>query len=207
MIPPKIYYEHGDGLYVNLTNRCPVSCDFCIKQDWDYGFEGQDLALGKLEPSAEALRAGLRERMAKPKKYKQLVFCGFGEPTMRLAEMTALGTFARKGWPGLGLRLNTVGLGDLIAGRDIIPELKGYLDMVSVSLNTTDASQWLSIHRPASRYREKGFEAVKSFIERAVGAGLRTRVTSVQGCGADISLVEEYARRIGAEFLARPPLA
>ncbi|OGS39930.1 MAG: hypothetical protein A2506_11075 [Elusimicrobia bacterium RIFOXYD12_FULL_66_9] len=202
-----IYYEHGDGLYVNLTNRCPVACDFCVKQDWDYGFEGQDLALGKLEPSPEALRAGLQEWMAKPKKYKQLVFCGFGEPTMRLAEMTALGTFAKKSWPALELRLNTVGLGDLIAGRDIIPELKGYLDMVSVSLNTMDAAQWLTMHRPAGKYRENGYAAVKAFIERAVKAGLRTRVTGVQGSGADLAAVKEYARGVGAEFLARPPLA
>ena len=202
-----IYYEHGDGLYVNLTNRCPVSCDFCVKQDWDYGFEGQDLSLGKAEPTREELLAGLKEWMAKPKKYRQLVFCGFGEPTMRLAEMLELAAFARRSWPGLELRLNTVGLGDLIAGRDIVPELKAHLDMVSVSLNTTDAAQWLTMHRPAGRYREKGFEAVKGFIERAVKAGLRTRVTGVQGSGADLAPVEEFARRVGAEFLARPPLA
>lgn len=202
-----IYYEHSDGLYVNLTNRCPVSCDFCVKQDWDYSFEGQDLSLKDVEPSIEALHAGLKEWMAKPRKYKHLVFCGFGEPTMRLPELLDLAAFARKDWPGLEMRLNTVGLGDMIAGRDIVPELKAHLDMVSVSLNTMDAAQWLTMHRPARKFREKGFEAVKSFIERAVKAGLRTRVTGVQGSGADLAPVEEYARRVGAEFLARPPLA
>lgn len=202
-----IYYEHGDGLYVNLTSRCPTSCVFCPKEEWGYDFEGQDLGLKKAEPSLDELRSGLKEWMAKPRAYKQLVFCGFGEPTMRLAELLDLAAFARKNWPGLELRLNTVGLGDLIAGRDIVPELKGPLDMVSVSLNTMDPAQWLTMHRPAARYREKGFEAVKGFIERAVKAGLRTRVTGVQGSGADLAAVEDYARRVGAEFLARPPLA
>ena len=202
-----IYYEHGDGLYVNLTNRCPVLCAFCPKEDWGYDFKGHDLGLDEGEPTIEQLRSGLMEWMAKPKKYGQLVFCGFGEPTMRLAEMTALAAFARRNWPGLQLRLNTVGLGDLIAGRDIVPDLKGCLDMVSVSLNTMDPAQWQTLLRPAAKYREKGFESVKSFIERAVKSGLRTRVTGVQGSGADLSLVEEYARRVGAEFLARPPLA
>lgn len=204
---PTIFYEHGDGLYVNLTNRCPVSCEFCVKSEWDYGFEGQDLTLGKNEPASEELRAGLKEWMGKPKKYKQLVFCGFGEPTMRLPELLELAAFARKNWPALELRLNTVGLGSLIAGRDIVPELKASLDVVSVSLNTMDPAQWLTMHRPAVKYRAKGFAAVKGFIERSAKSGLRTRVTGVQGSGADLTLVEEYARRVGADFLARPPLA
>ena len=79
--------------------------------------------------------------------------------------------------------------------------------MVSVSLNTMNPEQWLTMHRPAGKYREKGFEAAKGFIERAVKAGLRTRVTGVQGSGADLAAVEEYARRAGAGVLARPPLA
>jgi len=202
-----IFYEHGSGLYVNLTSRCPVACEFCVKQEWDYGFEGQDLSLPKGEPSVEELRSGLKARMLKTKKYKQLVFCGFGEPTMRLAAMTGLGTFARRNWPGLEIRLNTIGLGSLIEKRDIVPELHDYLDMVSVSLNTLDPKQWVLMHRPAPKYRAKGFAAVKDFIERCAKSGLRTRVTGVQGAGADLSAVEDYARRVGAEFLARPALA
>ncbi|HAZ07662.1 MAG TPA: radical SAM protein [Elusimicrobia bacterium] len=202
-----IYYEHGGDLYVNLTNRCPVACGFCVKQDWDYDFKGQDLGLEQGEPTLDQLTAGLKERMFDPAKHRQLVFCGFGEPTTRLAEMTALATFARRNWPGLKLRLNTVGLGDLIQGRDIVPELKSYLDMVSISLNTTDPARWIEMHRPAPKYREAGFQAVKDFIERCVKAGLRVRVTGVQGLGADLASLEEYALRVGAEFLARPQLA
>lgn len=202
-----IFYEHGDGLYVNLTNRCPVLCDFCVKNEWNYDFEGQSLVLGQDEPSIDQLRSGLEEWMAQPKTYKQLVFCGFGEPTMRMAELAALAAFARHRWPGLELRLNTVGLGDLIQGRDIVPELKSSIDMVSVSLNTTDPAQWIAMHRPAPKYRKDGFAAAKNFAERAVRAGLRTRVTGVQGSGADLAALERYARGIGAEFLARPPLS
>jgi TatD family-associated radical SAM protein len=199
------FYEHDGGLYVNLTNRCPVACRFCAKQAWDWSFQGHDLLLKSEAPMA-ALRADLRERLSAPRPWHEIVFCGYGESTYRLAEMSRLGRDVVELRPAIPVRLNTIGLGDLIWGRDIVPELAKVVGSVSVSLNTADPEQWVELHRPAPAFRARGFEASRLFAERCVAAGLRTRVTAVQLPGVDLDAVHAYARRIGARFLARPQL-
>jgi len=195
------FYEHGEGLYVNLTNRCPVACRFCAKQAWGWSFEGRDLLL-KTEAPFEELRAGLRKRLLGSRSPRELIFCG----TYRLEEMGQLSREAAALREDLPIRLNTIGLGDLIWGRDIVPELALFLDAVSVSLNTADPAQWLEMHRPAPAFRKSGFEVSRRFVARCVAAGLRTRVTAVELPGVDLESLRSYARSIGAEFLARPPL-
>lgn len=199
------FYEHDGGLYANLTNRCPVACDFCAKRSSQWRFSGHDLLLRSEAPLA-ALRAELRERLSAPRPWSEIVFCGYGESTYRLAEMSRLGRDAKELRPAVSVRLNTIGLGDLIWGRDIVPELARFLDSVSVSLNTCDPRQWLRLHRPAPTFRARGFAAARLFARRCVAAGLRTRVTAVDLPGVDLGAVRDYARLIGAEFLARPPL-
>jgi TatD family-associated radical SAM protein len=200
-----IFYEHEKGLYLNITNRCPTACVFCVKNDWAWSFRGQDLKL-KGEPAVEEILEGLEERLAVPGRWREVVFCGFGEPTMRIDAMNLIGARARRLRPGLPLRLNTVGLGSLINGRDIAPELASYLDSVSVSLNTADPAQWLELMLPAPAYRERGFAAARSFVERCVAARLRTRVTAVERPDADLGALAAYASSVGAAFVARPAL-
>jgi TatD family-associated radical SAM protein len=199
------FYEHEGGLYANLTNRCPVACRFCAKQDWDWSFKGRDLLL-KTEAPLDALRAELRGHLCAALRWNELVFCGFGESTYRLEEMGRLSRDAKELRPQLPIRLNTIGLGDLICGRDIVPELASFLDSVSISLNTADPEQWAELHRPAPAFRARGFAASRLFAEHCVAAGLRTRVTAVELPGVDLDAVSAYARRIGAEFVARPQL-
>jgi TatD family-associated radical SAM protein len=182
-----------------------VACRFCAKQEWAWGFQGHDLLL-QSEPTLRALRAGLRERLESPFPWREVVFCGYGESTYRLPEMARLGRDAAALRPGIPVRLNTIGLGDLIWGRDIVPELTQFLDSVSVRLNTADPKQWLELCRPAPAYRARGFEASRGFARRCVGAGLKTRVTAVELPGVDLESVRAYARSIGAEFLTRPQL-
>jgi TatD DNase family protein len=199
------FYEHAGGLYLNLTNRCPVACRFCAKQAWDWSFQGRDLLLKSEAPLAE-LQAGLRERLRPPRVWSEFVFCGYGESTYRLEEMKVLGREMKRLSPKVPVRLNTIGLGDLIWDRDIVPELAGILGSVSVSLNTGDPAQWVELHRPAPRFRERGFSAARRFAERCVAAGLRTRVTAVELPEVDLEAVRAYANLIGADFLARPQL-
>ena len=104
------------------------------------------------------------------------------------------------------VRLNTVGLGNLINGRDVVPELAQVIDAVSVSVNTADPAEWIKLHRPRPAYRAGGFAAVLSFVSGCVAAHLRTRVTAVERPGADLDAVAALARRLGAGFLARPAL-
>ncbi len=202
-----IVYEKGHSLYLNLTNRCPVSCRFCVKVPWDYQFEGHDLRIKGPEPTAEELLDALNERLKTPGPWREAVFCGFGECVYRLGEMNAVGLYLTVHHPGLNLRLNTVGLGNLIWDRDIAPELALYLDEVAVSLNTADPKQWLDLLRPAPRYRKKGFAASRLFAELCVAAGIRTRITAVELPEVDLRPLKHYAQTIGAEFLARPALA
>lgn len=199
-------YEHQDSLYLNITNRCPVACSFCIKKDWGYSFHGQDLKLGAVEPPIGELLAGLDERLKTPGVYREVVFCGFGEPTMRMDAMNSVGLHIRLHHPEQKMRLNTVGLGSLVNGRDIVPELAMFLDAVSVSLNTADPVQWEALHRPQDAYKGRGFAAALMFAQRCVEAGLKTRVTAVAQPGVDLAAVRDLARSIGAEFHERPTL-
>jgi TatD family-associated radical SAM protein len=201
-----LLYEKGSALYLNLTNRCPVSCRFCVKVPWEYQFEGHDLRITGPEPAAAEVIGALKEKLSAPGAWGEVVFCGFGESTYRLPEMAEIGRYLKEQHPKVKLRLNTVGLGDLIWKRDIAPELAQFLDEVAVSLNTADPAQWIEMMRPAPAYRETGFAASRTFAESCVAAGIRTRVTAVELPEVDLKPLELFARKIGADFLARPIL-
>ena len=189
-------YRWGDALYLNLTNRCPTACVFCVKTAWGYDFRGHDLALER-EPSVQELLAAVVPA-------SEIVFCGFGEPTMRLDALCEVGRTLRA--RGHTLRLNTVGVGSLVQGRDIAPDLAAAVDRVSVSLNTADAAQWRALHRPAPRLGPWAFESVLAFIAACVGQGIETTVTAVDQPGVDTEAVRLTAGRLGARFRLRPAL-
>lgn len=200
-----VAYRYRDGLYLNITNRCPTACRFCIKRDWDWGYRGWNLKLGRQEPTTEEVwREILRAAAGRPPR--ELVWCGYGECTYRLPVITELSERARRRFPEARLRLNTIGLGNLLCGRDIAPELKGRLDAVHVSLNTARPAQWLSLHVPRPAYRRRGFAEVLRFIHSCVAAGIKTTITAVDQPGVDIAAVRALARKIGAGFRVRPSL-
>lgn len=197
-------YEHGDGAYLNITNRCPVSCRFCVKKSWDMRFLGLDLSLER-EPEPDELLRALDARLAAG-GVREVVFCGYGESTYRLDVVSAVGLNLRLHRRGLRVRLDTIGLGSLIWGRDITRQLGLCLDAVSVSLNTADPGQWVELHRPAPAFREEGFAAACRFVTGCVAAGLDTRVTAVDLPEVDLAAVEALARGLGAGFRVRPRL-
>lgn len=203
-----LVYRYASGLYVNLTNRCPTACSFCIKRAWKMDYRGYGLALPK-EPSAVELAAAAAAEWAK-KPFSELVFCGFGEPTMNLEALKGLASALRAGRAGapadLAVRLNTNGLGSLVAGRDIVPELKGLVDAVNVSLNTADPAQWLELMNPAPEYRAGGFEAAVDFARKAAASLPRVTVTAVEDPRVDMGRREKLAGGLGAAFRVRPRL-
>ncbi len=198
-----IFYTYRDGLYANLTNRCPTACVFCIKSRWDWNYRGQDLLLRE-EPGIAEILDELEKRLAH--EPRELVFCGYGEPTERLDAVLAVAERARRLHPKLSLRMNTVGLGSMIHGRDIVGDLRGALDAVSVSLNTADPDQWRRLLRPQPRFSERGFEAVCAFIAACSAAGLRTTATALERNDIDLAAVAALAARLGANFRRRPLL-
>lgn len=200
-----LLYEIDDRLYLSLTNRCPVSCSFCVRRAWDMTYRGHDLRLER-EPEAGEVLDAVTARL-KSGGIREVVFCGYGECTYRLDAVSAVGLHLRLHHRGVKVRLNTVGVGSLLWKRDIVRLLALSLDAVSVSLNTADPRQWEELHRPAATLGGLGFPAACDFTARCVEAGLDTRVTAVALPGVDLPRVGELAANLGAAFAVRPRLA
>ncbi|HNW45565.1 MAG TPA: TatD family nuclease-associated radical SAM protein [Elusimicrobiales bacterium] len=199
---PSVVYRYRSGLYVNLTNRCPTACVFCIKNAWAMDYHGSSLDLAGREPSPEeVLKLAAAEWAAAP--FEELVFCGFGEPTMRLPELLACARSIKSGAAAplprtLRIRVNTNGLANAVWNRDVVPEMKGLIDSVHVSLNSADAAQWAALMRPRPELLASGFEKVKEFIRSAAGALPETFATAVEGNGADLEKFKALAAELGA---------
>jgi len=196
---PSLVYEFDGALYLNITSRCPTACRFCVKFSWDYSYRGNNLKLPE-DPSVDDIVRALPDNLS---RFREIVFCGYGESTYRLSEMKALAPILRyKG--AKRLRLNTVGLGNLIHGRNVAPELGEFLDAVSISLNTVDPIQYVEIMRPRPEFREKALDSVKEFIVACVKSVPETVVSAVALTGVDISGVPAVAKEAGALFRLRP---
>lgn len=148
----------GKNIYVNMTNKCPCSCVFCLRQTKKQQ-ENNTLWLKEGEPSVEEVLNLFSEYDLNV--INELVFCGFGEPLERLDDVCAVIDALKKTYPDLKVRLNTIGLANLIYGRDVTPELEGRIDTVSISLNAPDEKEFLELTR--SRYGIQSYEAIKEF--------------------------------------------
>jgi TatD family-associated radical SAM protein len=205
-----IVYRYGSGLYVNLTNRCPTACSFCVKNSWKMDYRGSDLDLRGAEPAAgEVAALAAAEWAAAP--FEELVFCGYGEPTMRLDALLDCARLVRAGKaapvpPGIRIRVNTNGLANAVWGRDVVPEMKGLVDSVHVSMNTADPLQWEALMRPMRPWAEGAFGKVKDFIREAARLLPETFVTVVEGNGVDIDRFKALAAELGAKPRVRARL-
>ena len=207
---PSIVYRYGEGLYVNLTNRCPTACVFCVKNAWKMDYRGSNLNLAGSEPAPAQVLALIKEEWAAA-PFKELVFCGYGEPTMRLEALLACARLVKTGRAepvprGMRVRLNTNGLANAVWGRNVVPEMKGLIDSVHVSLNTADPAQWLEMMRPMEPWAATGFEKVKEFIREASLLLPEAVATAVEEPGVDLAKFRELAGKLGAEVRLRPRL-
>lgn len=198
-------YRYRRGLYLNITNRCPSACAFCIKSSWGMRFRGRDLRLNGREPSPAEVSAAAQKSYGEL-PFKEIVFCGYGEATYRLADMLAICGEVRERLPEVRRRLNTVGLGDMICGRPIAAELAGSLEGIRISLNTADERQWAEIMRPLPEFRERGFQSVTGFIRACASRIPDTAATAVELPGVDISACRSLARSLGVRLITRPYL-
>ena len=204
---PSVVYRFGTGVYINLTNRCPNLCVFCIKTKWKMNFHGNNLNLAGQEPSAAEVIATLEKELKKA-PFDEVVFCGYGEPTMRLDTLlfvaqTLKGWIAQAKFPPFTVRLNTNGLGSRVNHKDIVPLLSRVVDEVSVSLNAPDETSWRALVRPEAEYQD-GYEDVRAFIRACVAAGFqRVVATCVDKTGVDPQAVAQVAKADGAEFHLR----
>jgi len=156
--------EQPDGLrnlYVNITNECNCACTFCLRNMKKMA-EESSLWLKK-RPTVAELKKALDEV---PWEYiKEVVFCGFGEPTMQLDTLTELLRYVKETQPGMPTRLNTNGLGELEYGREIAADFKGILDTISISLNASNAERYYELTR--AKYGLQSYEAMLDFAEHS----------------------------------------
>ena len=155
-----ITYEVENGLYINMTNRCTNSCEFCIRRNGD-GAYGSDSLWLEREPTVEEVTAAILARDMS--KYSEVVFCGYGEPSCRLLDVREVALFIKKSFPTLPVRINTNGHSDLILGRDSAPLYEGAFDTVSISLNTPNAQKYVDLCHPV--YQKEAFSALLTFAK------------------------------------------
>lgn len=189
----KIAYQIRDSLYLNITNRCTNSCRFCAKFK-DFHVKGHQLKLDH-EPNFEEIRSAVGD----PTLYREVVFCGYGEPLLRLDLMIEVATWLKQS--GVKVRVNTDGQANLVHGRNILPELQGLVDSISVSLNAADAKTYQ--HWCQSSFGEESYQALKDFLKLAMDHIPEVIATAVTLPGIDMDACRKVAAQLGVEFRAR----
>ena len=191
-------YTVGNKIYVNLTNRCPCACTFCIRQNGD-GAYGSDSLWLEREPTVDEVIAEFGKYDIS--KYTEVVFCGYGEPMERAEDVAFIGRYVKENL-GLPVRLNTNGLGDKINDKPTAEMLEGAVDTVSISLNQCDKEKYNTVTRPKW---EDGFDAMISFAADCKKYVPKVMFTVVDVIPPeDISRCKALAMSLGIELRVRP---
>lgn len=196
----EILYKVHNNLYVNLTNKCPCACTFCLRQTMDRIGESSNLWL-EHDPSAEEVIAEFSKWDMS--QYNEVVFCGFGEPTEALDVLLEVAKYVKETY-NKPVRINTNGMGNQVNGRDITPELDGLVDTVSISLNNPDPVKYQELVQ--CKYGEYSFDIMIDFAKRSTHHVPNVMMTTVD---TTISKAEEercaaICDEIGATYRIRP---
>lgn len=155
-----ILYEIDKNLYVNLTNKCPCNCIFCIRNESDEVSNSGSLWLDH-EPNTCEIKAEFEK--VNLDKYDEVVFCGYGEPLYRINEVIEISEFI-KSRKNIKIRINTNGLSDLIHKKDTASMLKDIVDSVSISLNAPNKEKYTYITRP--KFGDVSFDSMINFAKK-----------------------------------------
>ena len=197
-----ILYKVHDNLYVNLTNKCPCACTFCVRLSMDTvsSIDERSLWLER-EPSFDEIVAEFDKYNVA--EFKEIVFCGFGEPTERLDTLIAVARYVKERF-GSRVRVNTNGMADLIWERDTAPDFAGVVDTVSISLNSPDPVKYQKVVR--CRFGERSFHAMLAFarnVKEYVPEVVLTTVETVLSREEE-ERCAEICREIGVTYRIRP---
>ena len=190
----KIAYRIRNSLYLNITNRCSNRCTFCAKFD-DFTVKGHNLLLQR-EPDFDEVMAAIGQPAA---EIAEVVFCGYGESLIRLDLVKQVAAALKQ--RGYSIRINTDGQANLVHGRNILPELSGLVDCVSVSLNAPDAETYLRICK--TPFGVAGFQGVCDFICQAGQYIPQVVASAVTLPGVDVAACRRLAEELGAVFRQR----
>ena len=189
----RIAYRIRNSLYLNITNRCSNRCSFCAKFG-DFTVKGHYLRLDH-EPGFVEVMAAVREH----RDYDEVVFCGYGEPLLRLDLVKEVASELKKS--GIMVRINTDGQANLVYARNILPELAGLIDCISVSLNAADAETYDRLCN--SPFGSEAWDGIRDFLQEAKKHVPRVVASAVTIPGIDIEAVRQLADALGVEFRER----
>lgn len=191
-----IAYPVGENLYLNITNRCTNECVFCIRNKARKFNQEYSLWLDR-EPTVDEVMAAIGD----PKKYPQIVFCGYGEPLVRLDVVKEVSKRIKAGGKGPTIRIDTNGTGNLFWGKNILPELKGLIDAMSISLNAQNAELYNQICQPA--LGENSYQAVLGFIKEAKTYIPEIEISALNLPSVDVEACRKIAENLGVKFRVR----
>ena len=195
-----ITYEGRNSLYINMTNRCPCACTFCLRYNKDHVFEANSLWLDR-EPTVKEVCDSLDTWDLS--KYDAVVFCGYGEPTERLDDLLEVASYIKsKG--NIKIRINTNGLSDLINGEKTAYKLTGLIDSVSISLNATNKDDYFKTVRP--KFGIESYEAMLDFTKDCTKYVPKVVMTVVDVVTSkeEQELSRKICESVGATFRLRP---
>lgn len=182
-------YRVGENIYINLTNKCSNNCSFCIRNGRE-GMNDIKLWLSK-EPAAADVFAQLKLQ-GDLKKFGEIVFCGFGEPTYNLDTLIEVGRFLVGS--GYKVRLNTNGHGSRINGKNIVPLIKNSLTEINVSLNSGDKEKYAA--ECESIYGLEAYDIMLQFAKECKKEGIRVVLSVVDIIGeAEILKCQAVAKQ------------
>ncbi len=189
-----IAYPIRDNLYLNITDRCTLECRFCPKHNGTHKVHHYDLAL-QHRPTTEQIISAIDH----PSSYREVVFCGYGEPTMRLKVLLDVAYFVKS--QGGRTRLNTDGLANLTHKRNVLPELGRVFDAVSVSMNAAEADTYQRHCQPALA---GSFAAMLEFLAEAPKFITKVTATAIDGLdGVNIDHCRLLSTWLGVRFRRR----
>lgn len=190
----QISYRIEDRLYLSITDRCTLECAFCPKNRGSLRVRGYDLTMDH-SPDAAEIVASIDD----PSNYSEVVFCGYGEPTLRLNVLVEVaGDIKARGGR---VRVNTDGLANLVHDRNVLEAMAGVVDALSVSMNAQDAATYERYCRPNL---PGSFQAMLAFLRTAPRYVPQVTATAIDGLeGVDIAACEALAKQLGVGFRKR----
>ena len=197
-----ITYQVKNSIYVNLTNKCPCACTFCLRKNHPGVYGSSSLWLER-EPTLEEVKASLDAWDFK--RFREVVFCGYGEPTERLDTLLATAEYLKSRSDAPKIRVNTNGLSDLVNGKPTAALFAGKVDCISISLNTDDPAEYLAVCRPS--FGDAAYPALLKFAKEAAESVPEVVMTVVDEPVTSLDKQErcrKIAESLGARLRIRP---
>ncbi len=193
-MPQTITYPIRDALYLNITDRCTLECAFCPKTQGIKQVHDFDLTITQRPEVTQIIEA-----IGNPAEYSEIVFCGYGEPTLRLKVLLEVAAWIKQ--QGGNVRINTDGLANLVHKHNVLPEMQGKIDALSVSMNAQNEEVY---NRHCQPQLSGSFKAMLAFLRDAPDYIPHVTATAIHGLeGVEIAACEQLAKKCGVDFRQR----